>query len=289
VNLLLDFDGVLFDSSLELTTIIILTYLHSFPNSNIAKSLSDKETPKILANIEKYDPYRALETIKKENYKLNSYFKKFRTYCIDVDDFFVTSHYLEQNFFHKEKLTYKYFNTNFYYKYKKNLKENFYDLEKKFINIFYDSRKYLKDSNKTFWIILNEPFEKELNFIKKYSNKFDNLGILSTKQKYAILEILEYYKIDIIDNTNVFAKENEFINKGQKIIEVSKIWKTNVKDIHFVDDLLENLIKIKEANKDTNLYMSKWGYNNYEHRLIAKKNNIKIINSLTEVIHKEGL
>jgi len=282
MNLLLDFDGVLFDSSLELTTIIILTYLELFPNSNITKSLKNKKTPQVLANIKSYDPYEALSIVKEENYKLNRYFRKFRTYCVDVDDFFVTSYYLEQNFFVNEKLTYKYFNTEFYYEYKGELKENFSELEQSFINTFYDSRRYLKDSNKTFWILLNEPFERELNFIKKYAKKFDNIGILSTKQKYAILEILEYYKIDSIKT--VFAKENEFVKKNQKIKEISQIWKTNIKDIHFVDDLLENLMKIKESYQEANLYMSKWGYNNYEHRLIAKKNNIKVINSLEDLL-----
>ncbi|MCS6955907.1 MAG: hypothetical protein NZM44_06095, partial [Candidatus Calescibacterium sp.] len=175
-------------------------------------------------------------------------------------------------------------NDDFYYAYKKRLIEEKGDDLKLFIQSFYDSRRYIKDMNEEFWILLNQPFEKEVRiFIEVY--KRYNVGILSTKQKYAIISILHYYGIPIDPNV-VFAKENDFIHKGKKIKEIINLWGIVERDLHFVDDLIENLLKIRNYAKGVNLYMSSWGYNNFAHRSLAKKNGIKIIDSIDYLIRK---
>ncbi|MEN3015200.1 MAG: hypothetical protein ABDH21_03970 [bacterium] len=279
MNLLVDFDGVLFDSSWEVTVIILTTYLNVFPQSNISKYLSNTKTIKIIDNLGSYKPSEALKIIQKENRRLNSYIRKLRTYCIDVDDFFVVSYLIDTNFFNLSNLTYKKVNTKFYNTFKGELIGQKSEELQKFIKYFYDSRKYIKDSNFEFWISLSTPFKEEIRIFLDFYSKFSNVGILSTKQKYAIIETLSYYGMSI-DPKYIFAKESEFIHKGKKIKEIIDLWNIQENELHFVDDLLENLLRIKSYVPNVNLYMSLWGYNNYEHRLIASRNGINLIKSL---------
>ena len=280
MNILLDFDGVLFDSSWEVTAIILAAYYLSFPNSNISKYLEKTETLKVLLNPQNYSPKKAFKILSSENYKLNKYFRKFRTYCTDVDDFFVISNIVNNNLFKLKNLTFKTINDKFYYELKsKSDSENL----KVFINNFYQVRRIIKENNYEFWISLNQPFKKEVSNFLKLSKKY-NTAILSTKQKYAILAIFDYYKIHF-DSDKVFAKENEFVHKGKKIKEIVELWQIKGEDLHFVDDLLANLLNVKEFTPKVNLYITSWGYSNYTHRILAKKNSIKIINSLSHFLN----
>jgi hypothetical protein len=297
--LLLDFDGVLFDSSLELSSIVLSIIPIVFKDTKISKLLQNFEGIKILndKNLIKQDYKKIKKILLKEINLFNKYYKKFRTYCTDVDDFYITTKILINHFENKNdshKITHKDFkglnlksyNFNFYYNLKNTLKqENFKELNI-FIENFYNKRKFIRDNNKELWLALNEPFKNIINQLQNILKSNNILvGILSTKQKYAIQEILTFYNINI---NHVFAKENEFIDKGKKILQISEILKT--KEIHFIDDLLHNLLRIKEELNNNNsnnlnirLYMSKWGYNHYETRKIASKNNIKIIKSLKEI------
>ena len=297
--LLLDFDGVLFDSSLELSSIVLSIIPIVFKDTKISKLLQNFESIKILngKNLIRQDYKKIKKILLKEINLFNKYYKKFRTYCTDVDDFYITTkilinHFENKNDSHKitlkdfKGLNLKNYNFNFYYSLKNTLKqENFKELNI-FIENFYNKRKFIRDNNKELWLSFNEPFKNIINQLQNILKSNNILvGILSTKQKYAIQEILTFYNINI---NHVFAKENEFIDKGKKILQISEILKT--KEIHFIDDLLHNLLRIKEELNNNNsdnitirLYMSKWGYNNYETRKIASKNNIKIIKSLKEI------
>mgnify|MGYP000676687954 FL=1 len=297
--LLLDFDGVLFDSSLELSSIVLSIIPTVFKDTKISKLLQNFESIKILndKNLIKQNYKKIKKILLKEINLFNKYYKKFRTYCTDVDDFYITTKILINHFENKNNsykiiskdfkgLNLKNYNFSFYYKLKAKLKqENFKELSI-FIENFYNKRKFIRDNNKELWLSFNEPFKNIINQLQNILKSNTILvGILSTKQKYAIQEILKFYNINI---NSVFAKENEFIDKGKKILEISKILKTQ--EIHFIDDLLHNLLRIKEELNNNNsnnlnirLYMSKWGYNNYETRKIAYKNNIKIIKSLKEI------
>ncbi|MCS7244492.1 MAG: hypothetical protein RMJ36_07170, partial [Candidatus Calescibacterium sp.] len=133
MNILLDFDGVLFDSSWEVTAIILLTYINSFPNSNISKHFAKLNTSKILRLIGKYEPEHAFRVFEGETKNLNRYFRKFRTYCIDVDDFFVISYLIDNNYFDLKSLNYKTVNDEFYYSSKKRIIEEKSDDLKLFI------------------------------------------------------------------------------------------------------------------------------------------------------------
>ncbi|MFN3995021.1 MAG: hypothetical protein ACK4GR_00605 [bacterium] len=281
VSMLFDFDGVLFDSSWEVTTVILLVYYSSFPDSNISKYFKNTVSLKLLSSLKNYSAEHVFKTLRSENTKINNIFRKLRTYCIDVDDFFVVSQLVDNHFFDLKNLTFRFVNHNFYYSYKKQTIENKKEELEKFIKTFYDVRKYIKENNENFWIILNEPFEKELNTFLEFYKKY-NVGILSTKQKYAILTILHYYNIPV-DSSKVFAKENEFIHKGKKIKEIINYWNIKEEDLHFVDDLIENLLKVKDYNKNVNLYITSWGYSNYYHRNLARKNGIRIINNLSQI------
>ncbi|MCS7165913.1 MAG: hypothetical protein RMJ51_06565 [Candidatus Calescibacterium sp.] len=278
MNVLFDFDGVLFDSSWEVTVIIILTYMKAFPDSKISLHQSTLKTSEILRHLNRYDPNYAFRIVQKQNKKLNNCIKKLRTYCIDVDDFFIVSSLIDQNYPNLENLTYKVINHKFYYSYKNDLiQKRRRDLDL-FIDSFYESRKYIKEANREFWLLLTPPYENQIKFFTQICQKHE-VGILSTKQKYAILSILQYYGINI-DPNKVFAKENKFIDKGKKIKEIMNLWAARDNELHFVDDLLENLLKVKSCLPNVSLYMASWGYNNYYHRLIAKKSGIKIIDTL---------
>ncbi len=301
--LLLDFDGVLFDSSLELSSIVLSIIPNLFKNTKLSKYLQNLESINILndSNLIKQNYKKIKKILINEINLFNRYYKKFRTYCTDVDDFYITSkllinHFENNDFTDIKKITLKHFkglnlkkyNFNFYYNLKEKLKQENQKELYDFIDSFYNKRKFIKENNKELWLSFNEPFKNiitQLNNILNYKENKIIIGILSTKQKYAIQEILRFYNINI---KHIFGKEQEFIDKGKKILEISNIFKT--KEIHFVDDLIYNLLRIKEElklneknNIDMNLYMSKWGYNHYETRKIAKKNNIKIINSLKEL------
>ena len=77
-------------------------------------------------------------------------------------------------------------------------------------------------------------FSLPIGELKQYiKNKFKDIffSILSTKQKYVIIEILNFCKIDFI--TGIFAKEKNFIHKRKKIIEISKIYNLDLNSIHY--------------------------------------------------------
>ncbi|MGC8734561.1 MAG: hypothetical protein ACP5RD_05935 [bacterium] len=296
--LLLDFDGVLFDSSLELSSIVLSIIPKLFKDTKIANYLQKLESIKILNdfNLIKQDYKKIRKILLNEINLFNKYYRKFRTYCTDVDDFYIISKILIdhfENINNLAKITFKNFkglnfknyNFNFYYTLKNKLKQEYQEELNNFIENFYEKRRFIKENNKQLWLSFNEPFKNIIQQLRNILSKNSILiAILSTKQKYAIQEILKFYNLDI---SHIFAKETEFIDKGKKIIEISNLLK--VYEIHFVDDLIHNLLRIKEALKlnnnyiDINLYISKWGYNNYETRKIATQNNIKIINSLKDI------
>lgn len=139
---------------------------------------------------------------------------------------------------------------------------------------FQKMRQKLIKNHNIFWQSLEEPTEFLMNlkpFIKKYPNNFK---IISTKNKNAIINKLNYWKIPF-DKANIYGK-TDLINstKGDFIHKLS------IKNSYLIDDSPENIKSCEKYDNITGI-LTNWGYNPMPH---LGKTEIEILEIIKENI-----
>ena len=244
--LALDFDGVIVKSNLEILFTSLNTYLRFNPSSKILHG-------------EKLTFNNCQEVFRKEK-RLVDKFNKYRSFMRNAYDLYPLWHAIEN------KIGLK--NQNDLDKIKNKISKK---VLSKFFMAFYNNRHHYQKKDFKSWLKLTLPYKKMINNIKKLGNA--KILILSTRDDISIAYTLKEFDIDIKKEDII---GNDFgINKKENIIRISKKYKTRFKDILFVDDLLVQLLPIKELG--VNCFLATWRRRSIADIRKAKKENIKTL------------
>ncbi len=138
-------------------------------------------------------------------------------------------------------------------------------------NTFFNNRYSFMTENKDIWLSLNKPYPTIWKFLK---NK--NFYIVSNKDRNS-LNLLSTHFGKILNSNLIFSSDE----RGSKAEKIFKIYQKEKQNCIFVDDALDNLIRIKEELSSPSwlsLYLAGWGYINPEDKNLLKKyTNIKLL------------
>jgi len=156
----------------------------------------------------------------------------------------------------------------------KNLRKKYDKESKKFHDIFYENREMLKKTGIKKWIALNRSYPGTVSAVRKLSKKY-RIMIATNKDLDSTFRILNHLKTGI-KRSDIIPKEFS-LTKADKIRKISKKLKIPLKDIIFIEDVLENLEEVKKKLPAVKLALVEWGYSTPEQRRQARKMGIKII------------
>ena len=241
--LALDFDGCIVDSIMEA---LFISYSSYREHINRKTHIFDNKEPRV-------DNF--LNLISNYPSQVNK-FKNLRHYIKDAYDYAVILYIIENNL-------------------KVNSKEEFFKIKQlipkknmdNYYAYFYDKRKRVSKENFDAWAKLTPGFSC-INKIRKLTGKYKTL-IATTNDKESIIDLLAKPYL------NLNIKKEDIVDRHistDKIIQMEYICKNyNVKfkDIHFVDDNLDHLLKTQKLG--VNVYLASWGYCTKKQKIIARK------------------
>lgn len=140
-----------------------------------------------------------------------------------------------------------------------------------FHKLFYVERAKLQKSMKK-WIKLNPPFEEPAQAVKRLTKSFP-IVIVTSKDKLSTKLLLESYGLHAEDD-NILPKEFS-MDKRDHMKFIADKFGVSLNDIVFVEDNLEQLLRVKELG--VKLVLVDWGYNTSEQRKDAKKQGVKVV------------
>jgi len=143
------------------------------------------------------------------------------------------------------------------------------DLKEEYYTDFYRERNLLLRNNKEAWLKLNPLFPGMINFLLKNVHK-SNFYIVSTKATEYITTILSFYGLTVDSSRIPHAYGNK--TKSGIIADLIKKFNVSSKEVTFIDDHLNTLIKVKETG--ANCLLAAWGYNDPKQNIEAAENNI---------------
>lgn len=139
------------------------------------------------------------------------------------------------------------------------------DIHQELEEAFFSKRALFISQDPDSWCKLNKPYAKIWELLKD-----KDFYIVSNKDISSITLLLNFYGKKL-DENKIFSGDQ----KGSKAQKIYKIYKDNQDSISFVDDAIDNLIKIKEELHSpswlTN-YLAGWGYINPEDKELLNEN-----------------
>lgn len=181
-------------------------------------------------------------------------------------------YYLLMTYIYKQKII----NVNEFRKFK--ITEKFKQEMMHFEKIFYEVRVNLKKNNYSYWIELNYIYKEVLDFVKSFF--LDRFIILTLKDGNSVYDIIKSYYPKISKKLIYdFTKIN---NKLDGLDQIKKDFNLNKNEILFIDDITDHLILPVQNNYKA--FLSNWNNpNNNLYLNEAKKNNIEILNNISEL------
>ncbi len=140
-------------------------------------------------------------------------------------------------------------------------KEN--ESSKNLEDTFFKNRYSFMTNNQDDWLSLNNPYPKIWHFLKD-----KNFYIVSNKDKSSIKLLLTHFGKKLDDNF-IFSSDED----GSKSEKILKIYKKENQECTFIDDALDNLIKIDNKLNPSSwlsLCLAGWGYINPEDKELLK-------------------
>ena len=153
----------------------------------------------------------------------------------------------------------------------KKIRAKFEPKLKDFYNEFYKQRKILQKDMKE-WAKLAIPYKKIVSAANKLKKQY-KLVILTNKNTGAVYPQAMHFKLKITKKDIFDTSMGN--NKREKLKLISKKFKTQFKDIIFVDDILENLTDTKSLGITTML--ASWFQNDKEQMQQAKELGITLL------------
>ena len=130
---------------------------------------------------------------------------------------------------------------------------------------FFSKRADFRSENVKAWCELNKPYKKIWDFLKD-----KDFYIVSNKDISSITLLLNYYGKDLAEN-KIFSGNQ----KGSKAQKIKTIYEKEKQNLAFIDDAIDNLIKIKDELKAPSWlinYHAGWGYINPEDKVLLEQN-----------------
>ncbi len=250
--LALDFDGCIVDSVMEA---LFISYSSYREHINRQTQIFDNKEPTA-------DNFLHLIS----NYPLQvNKFRYLRHYIKDAYDYAAILYIIENNL-------------------EVNSREEFFKIKQllpgksmdNYYRYFYEVRVKVSKENFDSWIQLTPGFSC-IDKIRKLTGKYRTL-IATTNSKESIVGLLATPYL------NLHIKKEDIIDlhiSTDKIIQmryISENYNVKFKDIHFVDDNLDHLLRTQKLS--VSVYLASWGYCTEEQKIIAEK--AKNITFLTE-------
>lgn len=250
--LALDFDGVIADSQLECFIIGYNSYLKTIKNTNFFDRV-------------KLTYANNKHLIGKYKYIYNQY-KKIRPFAYDGFSHFVLLYSIENGIKLNSGTDYD------------NLRIKLVRYKHEYEVLFYKTRHALMKKNFENWLKLTSPYKGVISAIKNLQNFFI-LVIATTKDQLSVSEFLKKYNI----KHKFIAGREISIDKEFQMSVIKKRFNINYRDIWFIDDNIQTLVKLKK--KGINCILAEWGYNSQGQKMAAINNRIPILR-LKNVDHK---
>ena len=147
--------------------------------------------------------------------------------------------------------------------------EKYADRFDDYFQLFYAERQRLLDEQPEVWNSLNPLYPGIQLLLQRYPEK-EKLYIVTTKKVAYVIEILKSNHIELVER-NMFHAHKSF-PKADIIQHISELAEISAKDIVFVDDQVDTLIKV--APTGASCYLATWGYNNEEQQNKSLMNHI---------------
>jgi phosphoglycolate phosphatase-like HAD superfamily hydrolase len=135
---------------------------------------------------------------------------------------------------------------------------------------FYQEREKLQEENPEGWLSLQNPYPGVLEQLPEIRTNFLDLVICTTKDTKSINMLLE----DAGQSYTVYGREFSTF-KPDQMKRISEVYSVSPARILFIDDLLENLIPVKQEGVNT--FLADWGYNNPGEYAKAEESGIIIL------------
>lgn len=140
------------------------------------------------------------------------------------------------------------------------------DIHKELEETFFSKRDLFRSKDVNAWCELNKPYKKIWEFLKD-----KDFYIVSNKDISSISLLLNFYGKKL-DENKIFSGDQ----KGSKAQKILTIYEKEKQHIAFIDDAIDNLVKIKNelhAPSWLTNYLAGWGYINKEDKEILSQNN----------------
>lgn len=247
--LVLDFDGVIADSKMECLFVGFNSYLNFNKNTKLfdGKGLT-------------FDNF---EYMVRKYKKIASQYKKLRPYVIDAFCYYVVSHIIENSI--------KINNWMEYNKTRKKLMKAFYD---EYVKSFYNERKKLIKEDFEKWLDLEKPYKSIVSILKRFTNDF-LIAIATNNKAFTVKPFLKKYGIRVKIITDASLSSDKEVH----IQHIKDKLNANYKDMYFVDDQINNFLKLLPLG--VHCYLAKWGYNTKEQQEEAKRQGVILIDKDT--------
>ncbi|MGM9998860.1 MAG: HAD family hydrolase [Candidatus Bruticola sp.] len=133
-------------------------------------------------------------------------------------------------------------------------------------------------SNLREWLSWQNIYPGTVEVINRAFAKFDGLAVCTTKDKASVEALLRTVGLKIL----VLSKEYTF-DKHLQLYILAASFGVEPNQILFVDDLLDNLLRVRSLGVHTAL--AGWGYNCRRSREEATRFNIPVFSNLSEVLN----
>lgn len=128
------------------------------------------------------------------------------------------------------------------------------------------------------WLKPQHIYEGNVETIKKALTIFDGVSICTTKDKASVEALLSTVNLRML----ILSKEHTFDKKLQLYI-LAASFGVEPEQILFVDDLLDNLLKVRSLG--VNVALAGWGYNCAQSRAKAEELGIPVFKHLSEALN----
>ncbi len=127
------------------------------------------------------------------------------------------------------------------------------------------------------WLKLQRIYPGNLEIIRQALACFDGVSVCTTKDKASVEALLSTVGLKML----ILSKEHTF-NKNLQLYILAASFGVEPEQILFVDDLLDNLLKVRSSG--VKVALAGWGYNCAQSRLEAQQLGIPVFKQLSEVL-----
>lgn len=245
VNILaLDFDGVIADSQLECFVTGYTSYKKIMKTTRLLDNMG----------ITKDNVYDLLQ----KHQKLYQHYTKMRPFVVDAFSFFVVFYALDKDI--AIRTAQDYFN----------LRGKLINYHAPYVDFFYKTRFSWIENHFDNWLSLLSPYNHVLKAINSLREHF-RIAVATNNSKRSVTAFLNKFGM----KPELMITKEITTNKVEQIQLITKKLDVKYENVYFIDDNVHHLEQVKKTG--AHCYLAGWGYNTKDQQLIARKENIPIL------------